>query len=350
MKKTIKVIIFIFLALFVIVAGYGAYIILPLYFPQKHNPDTRYITDVNDPEDLQRIGESNWVITSNLGTKDWEKGGFFAVDINTHKAYPVEIDFSQKPDNLYKEDSDSFQPDLFCSHGISLRSEGDGSYTLYAVNHGSHESVEVFQVELTDSVPKVTWQGSVNFPDGIGGNSVAALTPDGFLATQATRSGLKGIVLKWTPQAGWEEVPDTVFNYDNGLLVSPDNRFLYVVSNIDGIVYKVPFQQSSGEIKKVKLNFKVDNIRFAPDGSILATGQDSPILRQGYFLKTSLEVCPVNTGIAVIAPDTMTVKKTQYIKGTDAFGAGTSTIVIGNEMWIGSFRANNLLIIDNFMD
>jgi hypothetical protein len=54
------------------------------------------------------------------------------------------------------------------------------------------------------------------FPKNIAGNSVAALKTEGFVATQPTKDGLRGVVLKWTPEVGWNEVPNTIFNYKNG--------------------------------------------------------------------------------------------------------------------------------------
>jgi DNA-binding beta-propeller fold protein YncE len=82
----------------------------------------------------------------------------------------------------------------------------------------------------------------------------------------------------------------------------------------------------------VPLGFRVDNIRWARDGSILAAGQGGAPGAQ-------------TTNIVKINPQTMTVTEIVRQPTTPAFAAGTVAVEIGNQLWVGSFRGDRIAII-----
>src|ERR1700686_735110 len=77
----------------------------------------------------------------------------------------------------------------------------------------------------------------------------------------------------------------------------------------------------------VPLGFRVDNIRFAPDGSILAAGQGQQ-----------------TTNVVRVDPETLKITELINQPNTESFASGTVAIPIGNDLWVGSFRGDRLAI------
>jgi hypothetical protein len=78
---------------------------------------------------------------------------------------------------------------------------------------------------------------------------------------------------------------------------------------------------------EVPLGFRVDNIRWASDGSILAAGQGA------------------GASIVVkINPETLAVREVVRHPDDEVFGAGTVAVEVGTEYWVGSFRGDRIAI------
>jgi hypothetical protein len=305
----------------------------------------RALCGVNKPEDLLQLGDSGWVLTGNMGSADWKGGGFYAVRIADKAFHPLTPDLSGPAAPAYRDCPGAPEPGRLSAHGLALRAGADGAQTLYAVNHGGRESVEVYDVRLTEGGPLLSWAGCVVLPEGHAANAVAPL-PDGGLAVTVPHhpsSWSDGKVLRWAPGgAGWSEVPGTRFRYDNGLLVSPDGAWLYVSEYLGMRLHKVPLAGAPGPARSVALGFRPDNLRFAPDGALLATGHPGNLVRIGVCLKLE---CGFPTEVARVDPDTLQAT-TVFARGVDdTFSSGTSAIVVGEELWLGSFQARSLLVV-----
>ena len=94
----------------------------------------RLIEGLNNPEDLILLNEG-LVITGNMGTEGWSRGGFYLVDVKTRRPQVLTPDFSGPPGSRFA-DCPPPDPALFSAHGISVKPLGDGKYSVYAVNHG----------------------------------------------------------------------------------------------------------------------------------------------------------------------------------------------------------------------
>ena len=77
----------------------------------------------------------------------------------------------------------------------------------------------------------------------------------------------------------------------------------------------------------VPLGFRVDNIRFAPDVSILAAGQGQQ-----------------TTNVVRVDPETLKITELINQPNTESFASGTVAIPIGNDLWVGSFRGDRIAI------
>ena len=299
---------------------------------------------LNKPEDMLRLGDSDWVVTGNMGNDDWAGGGFHAVRIGDETFRAITPDLSRPAVPAYRDCPGAPDPKLLSAHGIALRARAKGEHTLYAVNHGGRESIEVFDVRVSAEGPELTWTGCVVLPAEHEANSVAPLPAGGIVVTiPHLPSSSQGAVLRWVPGGGWTEVPGTRFQGDNGILVSPDGTRLYVNEYFKSRVHEVPLVGTTAPPRSVELGFHPDNARFAPDGSILVTGHPNYLAVVGlcgFVLK-----CGIETEVARIDPATFQAATIFERGANETFSAGTSTIVVGDELWIGSFVSRALLIV-----
>jgi DNA-binding beta-propeller fold protein YncE len=77
----------------------------------------------------------------------------------------------------------------------------------------------------------------------------------------------------------------------------------------------------------IPLGFRVDNIRFAPDGSILAAGQGQQ-----------------TSNVVKVDPNTLKITELINQPNTQTFASGTVAVPVGNELWVGSFRGDRIAI------
>jgi hypothetical protein len=310
--------------------------------------DVGYVCGVNNAEDLLRVAGTPFVLTSNMGTPESQRGGFYAVDVRSREPQDVPPDFSGPAAAEYRDCPGPPDAELFSSHGIDLTSDR----TVYAVNHGGRESIEVFRLEADGAGLRLKWVGCALVPEGHAANSVAALPGGGFVATVPVRSedellnaGLgrpTGAVLRWSPAEGWRPLDAVELSFPNGILVSPDGAWLYVAAYTEQAVAKVSL--ATGETTKVEVPFNPDNLRWGPEGEILATGQDAePAYIQFTCVESQTETCEVPTGVAKVDPASLRAAEVYRHPGDERFGAGTSSIVVGDEIWIGTFRGKRLL-------
>jgi hypothetical protein len=324
---------------------------------------TQFICDIPSAEDLIRIGDSDLVLAGGMGRPDWSYGGFRIVDVNTRAHYEPAPDYDSKVDQLYEACPGAPDADKFSVHGLSLRAEGDGDYTVFAVNHGGRESIEVFDMKVIDNKPALTWKGCVILPDNLAANSVTYLPDERLAATanpqrtevlegelgeRAIEGSLIGGVFEWGKTLGWNLVPGSEIVIANGILASNDGEWLYLVGWADGVVRKINRYKPETEKVETKMDFLVDNLRYTPSGRILATGQrTTPGRLLEECVLTEVPVCGVDSVVADLDPDLMLHEEIVDLPGTVEFGSGTSAIVVGDELWIGTFRGDRIAIIQD---
>ena len=305
---------------------------------------TRFVCDVQVVEDMMIVPGGRWVAGSAMAAG---AGGLYLIDTRTLKAHPAKIVMG-KPEAPF--DRCPGPPDLktLRTHGIDLKpGKRAKTATVYAVAHGGRESIEVFKLDASRAEPKVTWTGCLVLPKNASGNAVAAL-PDGRIAVTKFMNAddkdgivhimsgqVTGTVYVWTPGKGFAEVPGTRLSGDNGLLASKDGQWLYVNDFGNKAVYRVPLDHS-GEIRHVATAFRPDNLRWAPDGKIIATGQFVDLSNRNDL-----------HGWAAVKIDPDTLKAESYVKvpGSKAFDNGTTTLVVGKDLYIGTYRGDRVAVI-----
>ena len=303
----------------------------------------RYVCNVQVVEDMMIVPGGRWVAGSAMTAG---AGGLYLIDTATLKAHPAKIVMG-KAQAPYARCPGPPDMKTLRTHGIDLKPGKGETATIYAVAHGARESIEVFKVDASTREPKVTWTGCIVLPKNASGNAVVAL-PDGRIAVtkfmdaddadgivHILNGQITGVVYIWTPGQGFSEVPGTELSGDNGLLVSKDGHWLYVNDFGRKAVYRVPLDRS-GEITHVATDFRPDNLRWAPDGKIIATGQYVELNNRDDL-----------HGWAAVKIDPETLKVEPYIKvtGVPAFDNGTTTLVVGKDLYIGTYRGDRVAVI-----
>src|SRR6266850_3963375 len=306
----------------------------------------QFICGQEAPEDLVAVPGSQWVFASVMAGG----GGIRVInarDMTTSVVYPAATSRDQLDAKTY--DSCPGAPDAadkaaFRTHGLALRPGRNSTHTLYAVHHGKRESIEVFQVDARATPPALTWIGCAVVPDPVGLNSVVPLPGGGFVATDFLARGIdaagrgkmmagepNGALWEWHTGKGWTTVPGSETAGANGIELSKDGKSFYVAAW--GSQSFVRLSRGQTPIKKdvVPLGFRVDNIRWAPDGSILAAGQG------GAATSGTSNVVKIN-------PNTLKVQEIIRQPNSNEFGAGTVAVQIGKEIWIGSFRGDRIAV------
>ena len=151
------------------------------------------------------------------------------------------------------------QTEGFRPHGLSLVTGDNGLHTLLVVRHGAREAIEVFEIEETQDLPKLTWIGCVLSTADVVFNSVVS-TPEGGMA--GTHFQLpSGYVYEWTVDSGWNQVPGSETQGPNGIEISEDGKWFYIAGWGSQSLIKLSRGQPEFERSSVGVSHHIDNQR-----------------------------------------------------------------------------------------
>jgi hypothetical protein len=229
----------------------------------------------------------------------------------------------------------------FTTHGLWLEPGQSQNRRLFVVGHGSRESVEIFTVDMRPATPALTWIGCVIAPDAVGLNSVRGLPDGGFMATNFLPRGVSagerqklfageknGELWEWHATTRWEKVPGSEASGANGVELSDDGKTLYVAAWGSQSFIRMSRGRTPVERQEIPLGFRVDNLHYARDGSLLAAGQ-------------------AGTASAVVKIDPKTLAVTRLVQRTDdaSFSGGTVAVEVGGRLWVGSFAGDRIALL-----
>jgi len=308
--------------------------------------NVQFLCGQQAPEDLVVVPGSEWVVAGAYsGT-----GGIMLINTRDRvstRAYPaasVEERLDARVYDTCPGPPDAAAKAKFVTHGLYLSAGQNSVHRLYVVHHGSRESVEVFEVDARGARPSLTWIGCAVAPDPIGLNSVRGLADGGFIATNFLPRGgdpglrqklnegeANGELWEWHTGRGWSVVSGSQASGANGLEISADGRWLYVAAWGSQSFFRLSRGETPPTREEVPLGFRVDNVRWASDGMLLAAGQGG--------------VPPMQESIVVkINPETLAVQEIIRRPNTEAFAAGTVAVEVGNDYWVGSYRGDRIAI------
>ncbi|MDX1568766.1 MAG: hypothetical protein R3223_13255, partial [Longimicrobiales bacterium] len=241
--------------------------------------------------------------------------------------------------------TDTFQP-----HGIALRTgtvlPSGRTHTFYVVGHGPRESVEVFTLtvplDAPESPPTLTWTGCVVAPEGVSLNSVTPLPDDGIAVTNFDVAG--GEVWEWQPSSGWTEVPGSDMSGPNGITASGGGGWLYVGGWGERALVRISRGRQPIARGSVSVGFHVDNVRWAPGGTLLVAGQAGPTPAAIGACLNGASCEGVSTRVARIDPSGRTADPVQQLvdyPSNDLLPFGTVAIQVRDEIWVGGIAGGD---------
>jgi hypothetical protein len=316
-----------------------------------------YVWGPINAEDLAPVGATNWVITSGMTGATAAQGRLYAIDRRDHSCneiFPYQASYA--PDETRFGAQTRLDPLRFEPHGIDVAVRDDGVYELLVVNHGWRESVEVFEIGLEQARPTLRWIGAAEMPESAVGNDVAAVDGGGFVVSfnryrpQGTADGAApagegeetGGVFEWTPGTGWNALPGAGINSANGVAVSKDGCWVFIGGWSSRCIKKARRGKGPGESRVVNTEILTDNLTWTPDGRLLAAGAFNTSAEEfiaGHFSSEPRLLFP--SRVLRVDPDSLTVE-TVVEYGPDAFGAATTGLHVGDEIWVGAARDQGL--------
>jgi SMP-30/Gluconolactonase/LRE-like region len=322
--------------------------------------DIDIICGTRSPEDLELTPDGKSLIVSQFVNGPGGAGVAGLVLLDLAKKTYAKLAISADPRKDWGDPScpgpigDALRP-----HGISLLKRKDGAVQIFVVNHSARESIEMFELKQSGGTWSLVWHGCV--PSTQAFNDVAAEPDGGFIAThptalqppaQAPQTGgdvlrptappPSGYVSRWIPGKGESELPGTRAGYPNGVLVSPDGRYMYFNAWTAKEVHKYDLKEGK-ETAMVKLDFMPDNISWTSKKTMLAAGVKGA---RGNCPPASATPCIQAFGIAEIDPAKMESKTVFDSEGKGALIGGVSeALQVGNSIYIGAFQGDRIVKI-----
>lgn len=312
--------------------------------------DLHFICGPNAVEDMQLIPGTDWIVGSGMAEGN-TPGKLHLINAETKVwsvLYPSAVAKSELDKTDYFKCPGPADPSKFGAHGIALKQTGPKSFQLLSVNHGGRESIEVFNLDTSGTKPSITWIGCVIIPAGTFVNSVAFLPKEGFVYTKfydtTAKNGIASVfdghptggLYEWHTQEGITEVPGTGVAGANGVAVSKDGKWYFV--DAWGAQQVVRFSRGAGKRQKdvVDVGFSPDNVRWAPDGTLLIAGQNGTPGPKGGI--------PNFKGWTVIKMNPETLKYTKVASGApDSIFQGVSNAIeVGHTLWLGIYRGDRV--------
>ncbi len=295
-------------------------------------------------EDLIALPGTDWVVASAYTGS----GGLRLIDTRTRHItrFAFGLNIAERHDRKSFAHCPGPVPDAdkpkFITHGLALGPKLGGVQTIYAVHHGSRESIEAFALDTHGKTPTLTWTGCIIAPDPVGLNSITSLPNGTIVGTNFMSRGgdwtaqfkrveagePNGELWEWTASEGWKKIPDSEGSGLNGLVASKDGRTLYVASWGSQSLTRMARDGSRRNRMTVPLGFRVDNLRWRKDGQLIAAGQ-------------------IDGGSRVVTIDPRSMKVTELVQlvNTPGFHEASGAIQLGDEIWLGSYGAPNIAIV-----
>lgn len=317
--------------------------------------DMTFVCGPANAEDLLWIPGTPWIVASGM-SGEAGAGHLYLLDPRTREfqeLYPAATPRHAWDRDTFAGCPGELDPTDFSAHGLSILELGEGRSRLYVTGHGAREAVEVFDVDSAAATPSVTWVGCVPMREHDSINSVAALNDGGFLTTRIASEDpessadifageITGFVYEWHPGGDLIRLDGTDMSGPNGIVISADQRTVYVASWGRGEVARF-VRDDAGRVQHdqtVKLGFRVDNLRWTDAGTILAAGH-----RLAEKQDCGMPLCFDDWEIAEIDPGALTATTRVVREPMPGFLGATVALADRNGLWLGTFHGNRIAYV-----
>jgi hypothetical protein len=253
-------------------------------------------------------------------------------DLVTASGFSQDLDFSTYPNCPGELNINDFS-----AHGLALKQIDPNNFDLYITSHGAREAIEIFTLNIESGPAKLTWRGCVPLDETIMHNSLAILSDGGFITTQfmtwdggvesAFSGEVKGSLVTWRPGGQPAIMPGSELVAPNGIVVSEDERYIYVAAFGAGGLVRFDLAQNPVETDTITLSILPDNVRWGEPGKLLTAGGNTS-----------------GDGWSVIEIDADTLEPSRVGgMGSDALLQGASSALqVDNKIWVGTYSGDRV--------
>ena len=324
----------------------------------------RPVCGLMNPEDVIPLPGSRWVLASELRRPGEPPGSIVAFTLDgdgeattlvgpSAPAEWLDDPFLAKNKEICPGPlpADGLEP-----HGMDLVVEREPPWMLLVVNHGTRESIEIYDVTPSkhdDVAPRLRWMGCIPLPDGYAANDVAAMD-DGQLVASATPvrgidyalaifrmavGAALGDAMEWSFDRGWHHVAHTRVGLPNGVAVDATGR-LFVADWAGSRLVRV--DRATGRRDEIALPHHPDNLSWAPDGRLVVAGQIGTVREAFGCLDGHVRNCGQPWSVLSVDPETMAVVMIAQGDGHD-FGAASSAAFAQETLVVGTWAGDRAL-------
>ncbi|MDX1669049.1 MAG: hypothetical protein R3194_06515 [Limnobacter sp.] len=320
------------------------------------------ICKFNSPEDLLALPDQRHLLVSEYGTYfDANPGALVLFNPQTQTVEKLDLQTSPT-EPLWLESECSEAPGAEMSpHGINLSRRSNGALQLLVVNHAPRERIEWIELKPTNNTYSAHWRGCLYPPENAYINSVAATPEGGLVMTHmfpkdsptigttalsvalSTLGRPSGHVIEWQPETGFNHLEYTEGGFPNGILVSPEGRFMFVAYSTGNQVVK--FDRINAKPLEAVQVEKPDNLRWTEEGQILVVGSPISGLEAIQCQENSREgvQCAAGFEVTQLDPELKESEKLFRHPGGPPMGGATVAVQFKDDLYIGSFAGNRLL-------
>jgi hypothetical protein len=316
-----------------------------------------YLCGPVNAEDLLALGTTGLLLASGM---NGELSNSSSINSRIHLVNPAQRSWQELfpgPAPVFEQNMELFadcpgplDAGNFSSHGLALQrlDRGPQQFHLYMTSHGAREAVEVFEIDALLQ-PTIKWIGCVPMPATSWTNSVAILRDGGFVATQfmdPTGSGMAGVlrreitghVFEWHPGGAVSVIPGTELSGPNGIAISEDDRYMFVAAFGSREVVRFDRATTPPEKESVQVAVAPDNIRWTADGTLYTAGGNVTEDCGG-------PDCGTGWSVIEIVPWSLQARRLTGADETVAMQGVSSALLVGDEIWIGSYSGDRLGIL-----
>ena len=126
----------------------------------------------------------------------------------------------------------------------------------------------------------------------------------------------------------------------NGLEISKDGKWYYVAEWGNRSFMRLSRGQTPARRDEIPLGFRVDNVRWAPDGSLFVAGQGGADVGRGRGAGGAPPV--ITSVVGKVDPKTMKYQEIVNYPTSETVSFATVAVQVGDELWVGSSRGDRV--------